>query len=65
MLYKETIYQKTLELLKRIQSIKKLNDFYLAGGTALSLYYGHRISIDLDFFTHTNFSYFSFKQCVY
>ncbi|MCB9226861.1 MAG: nucleotidyl transferase AbiEii/AbiGii toxin family protein [Chitinophagales bacterium] len=56
MLYKETVYPKTFELLKRIQSIEKLNNFYLAGGTALSLYYGHRISIDLDFFTHTNFN---------
>jgi predicted nucleotidyltransferase component of viral defense system len=31
----------------------KVNDFYLAGGTALSLFYfQHRLSVDLDFFTH-------------
>lgn len=31
----------------------KINDFYLAGGTALSSYYfHHRESFDLDFFTH-------------
>lgn len=31
----------------------KASDFYLAGGTALSLYYfHHRESMDLDFFTH-------------
>lgn len=36
-----------------------INDFYLAGGTALSLYYfHHRISRDLDFFTKK----FSFVQ---
>jgi predicted nucleotidyltransferase component of viral defense system len=30
----------------------KINDFYLAGGTALSLFYfRHRQSLDLDFFT--------------
>jgi len=30
----------------------KIDDFYLAGGTALSLYYfHHRESVDLDFFT--------------
>lgn len=30
----------------------KIDDFYLAGGTALSLYYfNHRESLDLDFFT--------------
>ncbi|MFH1504800.1 MAG: nucleotidyl transferase AbiEii/AbiGii toxin family protein [Candidatus Omnitrophota bacterium] len=34
----------------------KIDDFYLAGGTALSLFYfQHRLSIDLDFFT-PNFS---------
>ena len=29
-------------------------DFYLAGGTALALQLGHRISYDLDFFSMTN-----------
>lgn len=30
----------------------RINDFYLAGGTALSLFYfRHRLSVDLDFFT--------------
>lgn len=28
---------------------------YLAGGTALALQFGHRISVDFDFFTPTNF----------
>ncbi len=27
--------------------------FYLAGGTALSLQLGHRLSVDLDFFSPT------------
>src|SRR3989338_2797980 len=30
---------------------KNLEGFYLAGGTALSLQLGHRISIDFDFFS--------------
>lgn len=29
-------------------------DFYLAGGTALALQLGHRISLDLDFFSNQN-----------
>ena len=29
-------------------------DFYLAGGTALALHLGHRISVDFDFFSATN-----------
>ena len=31
-----------------------LRDFYLAGGTALALQIGHRISRDLDFFSSSN-----------
>ncbi len=30
--------------------LEKFKDFYLAGGTALALQMGHRISIDFDFF---------------
>ncbi|WP_018618344.1 nucleotidyl transferase AbiEii/AbiGii toxin family protein [Spirosoma luteum] len=33
-----------------------LNQFALAGGTNLSLRYGHRLSIDLDLFTNQSFS---------
>lgn len=36
--------------------IPELNDFYLAGGTALSLYFGHRLSIDIDLFSTKEFS---------
>ena len=32
-----------------------LKNFSLVGGTALSLYYGHRISVDLDLFSHKKF----------
>lgn len=32
-----------------------LNDFYLAGGTAVALHLGHRISYDLDFFSNKSF----------
>ena len=31
-------------------------DVYLAGGTAVALYFGHRVSIDLDFFTPEEFN---------
>lgn len=30
--------------------------FYLAGGTAVALYFGHRISVDLDFFGPEHFA---------
>lgn len=32
-----------------------LKDAYLAGGTALALQIGHRISVDFDFFTSKEF----------
>jgi len=35
--------------------VDKIGGVYLAGGTALSLFLGHRISIDLDFFTPNDF----------
>lgn len=45
----------TLSLLKKLQEIPELSNFYLIGGTALSLKYGHRISIDIDLFGHVEF----------
>ena len=35
--------------------ISGLKNFYLVGGTALALYYGHRRSIDLDLFSTDDF----------
>ena len=51
MLREETVEPATLGLLKNIVSLPEMNRFRLAGGTALSLLFGHRKSIDLDFFT--------------
>ena len=50
MLYLETVYPDTLELLNRLMKRSELLPFSLAGGTALALQIGHRISVDLDFF---------------
>lgn len=36
-------------------AIPELQEFYLVGGTALSLMYGHRTSVDLDLFTNAKF----------
>lgn len=55
MLRTETVTPATLELLKGLMTDEKLNKFFLAGGTALSLQIGHRISIDLDFFALEGF----------
>lgn len=55
MLHKETVSASTLELLKKLMADKKLKDFVLVGGTALSLQMGHRISVDLDLFVNQEF----------
>lgn len=55
MLHTQTIDGSTLELLKSLQQKEYLNDFFLVGGTALALYYGHRKSIDIDLFTNHAF----------
>lgn len=55
MLRKETVGQSTLELLKTLMNDDLLKDFFLVGGTALALQIGHRISIDLDFFSQASF----------
>jgi predicted nucleotidyltransferase component of viral defense system len=36
--------------------LKSLQQFYLAGGTALALQLGHRSSVDIDLFTSTDFN---------
>ena len=50
MLYLETIEPKTLELLRRLQSLSIFEHSRLVGGTALALQLGHRKSVDLDLF---------------
>jgi predicted nucleotidyltransferase component of viral defense system len=43
-----------------LDKLSKFKDeFYLAGGTALALQIGHRISVDFDFFTTKEFDNFS------
>jgi hypothetical protein len=48
-MYYESLNQKTKKIWDRCAFLH--NDFYLAGGTALALQIGHRISVDLDFFS--------------
>lgn len=50
MLSYRTIEPNTLELLNKLSQLPILSDMRLVGGTALALQYGHRKSVDLDFF---------------
>ena len=45
----EVLDEKTRKIFEKFSFLKDI--FYLAGGTALALQLGHRISVDLDFFS--------------
>jgi predicted nucleotidyltransferase component of viral defense system len=55
MLHFNTVEPSTLAILNRLMALSELNNFYLVGGTALSLQYGHRISVDIDLFCAEKF----------
>jgi predicted nucleotidyltransferase component of viral defense system len=57
-IFSNTLPPQTVKLLNLIQTQQSnfLNEFYLSGGTALSLQLGHRESEDLDFFTQNSFN---------
>lgn len=46
----EILDENQLLLLSQIGTFASSNGFYLGGGTAVALYYGHRKSIDFDWF---------------
>ena len=51
----EGLPKKQINVLKMLGPNMVSKGFYLAGGTALAIHYGHRISIDLDWFTTQSF----------
>lgn len=53
MLSLQTVLPDTLELLKKLMCQPLLGEMRLVGGTSLALQYGHRRSVDLDFFGTT------------
>ena len=55
MLHLETVEPGTFSVLDSLMRLKALQPFSLVGCTALSLRYGHRSSVDLDFFCHEKF----------
>src|ERR1043165_1813504 len=49
-MHEEILAQPTRNLFDKLSSYPWLSESYLAGGTALALRLGHRMSVDLDFF---------------
>ncbi|HXB40115.1 MAG TPA: nucleotidyl transferase AbiEii/AbiGii toxin family protein [Bacteroidia bacterium] len=51
MLQTDAVPAGTMDILEFLAKQPCLQDFYLGGGTSLALQIGHRLSVDLDFFT--------------
>jgi hypothetical protein len=64
-MFTATLPPGSLEVLKRLVHLQDLRNFYLAGGTAVALHLGHRISEDLDFFTPQGFDAPSLRDELY
>ncbi|HET6224689.1 MAG TPA: nucleotidyl transferase AbiEii/AbiGii toxin family protein, partial [Bacteroidia bacterium] len=60
-LYYNTVEPLLLSILKTLMSAKEFSAFRLVGGTALSLYLGHRKSIDIDLFTDAPYGKIDFN----
>lgn len=54
-MFTKTLLPDTIRAFKLVSKISIVKKSYLAGGTALALHLGHRISVDLDFFTQEVF----------
>ncbi len=55
-MFTKTLLPDTLRAIQLVSDFPEIQKAYLAGGTALALQIGHRISIDLDFFTPSEFN---------
>ena len=60
MLYWNTVNNLLKNSIMTLMSAEQLVDFRLVGGTALSLYLGHRLSVDIDLFTDANYGSIDF-----
>jgi len=49
-MHRQILTKEQIELLPLVKQFKK--NFYMAGGTAIALYIGHRRSLDFDLFTN-------------
>jgi len=61
-MFEQSISEETRTVLEKITRAGLAKQFYLAGGTALALELGHRQSVDLDWFSHDDFSNHDLKE---
>ena len=62
MLYYSTVSPDLKSVLKIVMDSDILKPFRLVGGTSLSLQLGHRISIDIDLFTDSDYGSLNFED---
>lgn len=59
-LHYDTVTPLLLSVLKSLMTAKEFESFRLVGGTALSLFRGHRESVDIDLFTDAEYGSIDF-----
>ncbi len=60
-LHYNTVSPLLLNSLLELMKSEVFSSFRLVGGTALSLYYGHRMSVDIDLFTDAKYGTIDFE----
>jgi len=63
-LHREAVSPALLALLTSLMQDERFSAFYLVGGTSLALRYAHRVSIDIDLFTHAAFDAQPLAECL-
>lgn len=61
-LFLNTVNENLWKTLLKLMSFQEFYSFRLVGGTALSLFLGHRISIDIDLFTDAPYGSIDFEK---
>ena len=57
MLHYEAVPPGAVEVLRLLMPLPSLSDYYLVGGTSLTLRFGYRLSVDLGMFTQGDVDY--------
>lgn len=61
-IYRNTVSDLLWKILNKLMSFEELNTYRLVGGTSLSLLLGHRVSVDIDLFTDSEYDSVDFNQ---
>ena len=60
----KTVTPLLLSVLKTLMKAEEFREFRLVGGTGLSLYRGHRESVDIDLFTDAVYGSINFDRII-